>query len=79
MRKLVLKIIVIELCSAGGCPIEEASKHLFLLIKVLFLVFLFSYFVISLISAEYSCFYILYYIWYLTSGIIALSLERIVG
>jgi hypothetical protein len=36
MRKLVLRIIVIERCSAGGCPLEEASEHCFLSIKVSF-------------------------------------------
>jgi hypothetical protein len=27
MIKIVLDIIVIELCSAGGFPLEEASEH----------------------------------------------------
>jgi hypothetical protein len=27
MRIFVLDIIVIELCSAGGFPLEEASEH----------------------------------------------------
>jgi hypothetical protein len=27
MRSFVLEIIVIELCSAGGFPLEEASEH----------------------------------------------------
>jgi hypothetical protein len=27
MRTVVLDIIVIELCSTGGCPLEEASEH----------------------------------------------------
>jgi hypothetical protein len=27
MRSVVLDIIVIELCSIGGCPLEEASEH----------------------------------------------------
>jgi hypothetical protein len=27
MRSFVLDIIVIELCSAGGFPLEEASEH----------------------------------------------------
>jgi hypothetical protein len=27
MRTIFLDIIVIELGSAGGCPLEEASKH----------------------------------------------------
>jgi hypothetical protein len=36
MRSFVLRIIVIEHCSVGGCPLEEASEHCFLSIKVLF-------------------------------------------
>ena len=36
MRSFVLRIIVIEHCSAGGCLFEEASEHCFLSIKVLF-------------------------------------------
>jgi hypothetical protein len=28
MRTFVLDIIVIELCSGGGCPLEEASENL---------------------------------------------------
>jgi hypothetical protein len=31
-----LTIILIELFSAGGCPLKEASEHFFLSIKVLF-------------------------------------------
>jgi hypothetical protein len=27
MRTIVLDIIVIELCSTGGFPLEEASEH----------------------------------------------------
>jgi hypothetical protein len=27
MRKVVLDIIVIELCSVGGFPLEEESEH----------------------------------------------------
>jgi hypothetical protein len=27
MRSFVLRIIVIERCSAGGCSLEEASEH----------------------------------------------------
>jgi hypothetical protein len=36
MRSFALRIIVIEHCFAGGFPLEEASEHCFLLIKVLF-------------------------------------------
>jgi hypothetical protein len=38
MRKVVLRIIVIELFSVGGFPLEEASEPCFLSIKVSFLV-----------------------------------------
>jgi hypothetical protein len=27
MISFLLDIVVIELCSAGGCPLEEASEH----------------------------------------------------
>jgi hypothetical protein len=27
MRTVVLDIIVIDLCSTGGCPLEEESEH----------------------------------------------------
>jgi hypothetical protein len=33
MRSICLENIVIELCSAGGFPLEEASEHFFLLNK----------------------------------------------
>jgi hypothetical protein len=36
MRSFVLRIIVIECFSVGGFPLEEASEHCFLSIKVLF-------------------------------------------
>jgi hypothetical protein len=36
MKSFVLRIIVIEHCSARGFPLEEASEHCFLPIKVLF-------------------------------------------
>jgi hypothetical protein len=29
MRNFVLEIIVIELCSVGGFPLEEASEHFY--------------------------------------------------
>jgi hypothetical protein len=36
MRSFVFRIIVIEHCFAGGLPLEEASEHCFLSIKVFF-------------------------------------------
>jgi hypothetical protein len=36
MRSIFLRIILIECSSAGGFPLEEASEHCFLSIKVLF-------------------------------------------
>jgi hypothetical protein len=36
MRSFVLRIIIIERCSARGFPLEEESEHCFLSIKVLF-------------------------------------------
>ena len=44
MRSFVFRIIVIELCSTGGCPLKEASELTFLSIHVSFLVLLFSTF-----------------------------------
>jgi hypothetical protein len=38
MKSLVLRIIVIELCSPGGFPLKEASEHFFLYIKGIILV-----------------------------------------
>jgi hypothetical protein len=38
MRSFVLDIIVIYLCSPGGCPLEEESGTFLSLIKVLFMV-----------------------------------------
>jgi hypothetical protein len=36
MRSFVLRIIVIDLFFARGFPIEEASEHCFISIKILF-------------------------------------------
>jgi hypothetical protein len=49
MRSLVLRIIVIERCYVGGCPLEEASEHCFLSIKVLFWCYGFIYCVVPLL------------------------------
>jgi hypothetical protein len=49
MRSFFLRIIVIEHCSAGGFPLEEASEHCFLSIKVLFWCCGFIYCVVPLL------------------------------
>jgi hypothetical protein len=49
MRSFVLRIIVIECCSARGFPLEEVSKHYFLSIKVLFWCCGFIYCVVPLL------------------------------
>jgi hypothetical protein len=41
MRKIVWKVIVIELFSSGGFPLGDAVEHFFLRIKVSFLVLLY--------------------------------------
>jgi hypothetical protein len=49
MRSFFLRIIVIERCSIGGFPLEEASEHCFLSIKVLFWCCGFIYYVVPLL------------------------------
>ena len=49
MRSFVLRIIVIELYSVGGFPLEEASEHCFLSINVLFWYCSFIYCVVPLL------------------------------
>jgi hypothetical protein len=49
MISFVLRIIVIECCFSGGFPLEEASEHCLLLIKVLFWCCGFIYCVILLL------------------------------
>jgi hypothetical protein len=64
MRSFFLRIIVIEHHSAGGFPLEEASEHCLLSIKVLFqccgvtycvsfllfsAIYMFSYFIIDVV------------------------------
>jgi hypothetical protein len=59
MRSIFLRIIVIELCSVGGFPLEEESEHCFLSIKVLFWCCGFIYCVVPLIFLNISFFCIL--------------------
>jgi hypothetical protein len=49
MRSFVLRIIVIDIFSAGGFPLEETSEHCFLSIKVLFWCHGYIYCVVSLL------------------------------
>jgi hypothetical protein len=74
-----LDIIVIELCSTRGCPLEEAHEHCFQIQSVIFVVILISfqcycgecssYIVVILpLLAFYLCsayiLYMVYYKWY---------------
>jgi hypothetical protein len=74
-----LDIIVIELCSTGGCLLEEAHEHCFQIPSAIFVVILISfqcycgecsgYIVVILpLLAFYFCFayilYLVYYKWY---------------
>jgi hypothetical protein len=49
MRIRVLRIIVIENCTTGGFPLEEANEHCFLSINVLFWCCGFIYCVVQLL------------------------------
>jgi hypothetical protein len=77
MRSFVLDILVIELCSARGFPLEEASETLLSVIKVLFLVLFWDYsgiivvlfwlyHCLSSISSYLFMFCIVFYIWNIT-------------
>jgi hypothetical protein len=71
-----LEIFVIELCSPGGCPIEEACEHCFQIQSVISVFILISFqcyygecsgyiVVIPPLIAFYLCFaYILYLVYY---------------
>ena len=59
MRSFVLRKIVIERFSTGGCPLEEASEHCFLSIKVLFGVVVSSIVLFHYYSLQYLCFMLL--------------------
>jgi hypothetical protein len=84
-----LEIIVTERCSIGGCPLEEACEHCFLNQSVIYVVVLISFMCycgdyagyITVILPFLAFYFVLhiYYIWYLASGIRALSLAEIVG
>jgi hypothetical protein len=84
-----LEIIVIECCSTGGCPLEEAHEHCFLnqsvisvVVLISFLCYCGDYVGYITIILPFLAFYLCstyFYIWYLASGIRALSLAEIVG
>jgi len=57
MRSFVLRIIVIEHCSAGGFHFEEASEHCFISIKVLFGVLVSSIVLFRYYSLQYFLFH----------------------
>jgi hypothetical protein len=59
MRNFVLRIIVIEHCSTRGCPLEGASEHCFLSIKVLFGVVVSSIVLFHYYSLQYFFFMLL--------------------
>ena len=84
-----LDIIVTEHCSIGGCPLEEACEHCYLNQSAISIAI--SY-MISVYCEDYADILLLFYhlqhfisvlhilyIWYLASGIRALSLAEIVG
>ena len=64
----ILEIILIECCSTGGFPLEEACEHCFLNQSFISIAIAYIIFVLHIL-----------YIWYLASGIRALSLAEIVG
>ena len=78
-----LEIIVTERCSIGGFPLEEACEHCFLNQSVIFVVVLISFMCYCGDYAGYITvilqFLATFYIWYITSGIRALSLAEFVG
>jgi hypothetical protein len=85
----ILEIIVTEHYSTGGCPLEEAHEHFFLnqiaisvVVLISFLCYCGDYVGYITIILQFLAFFFvlhIYYIWYLASGIRALSLVEIVG
>jgi hypothetical protein len=84
-----LDIIVIEHCSTGGCPLEEAREHCFLNQSAISIVVLISfmcycgdyasYITIILPFLAFISVLHTFYIWYIISGIRAFSLAEIEG
>jgi hypothetical protein len=83
-----LEIIVTEHCSTRGFPLEEAREHYFMNQSVIFVVVLISficycgdyvgYITVILPFLAFISVLHTFYIWYITSGIRALSLAEIV-
>jgi hypothetical protein len=72
-----LDIIVIEICSTGGCPLEEAREHCFQIQSVISVVILISFqcycgecsgYIVVILPLLAFYFYVLhtFYIWYIT-------------
>ena len=78
-----LDIIVIELYSTGGCPLEEAREHSFQIQSAISVIILLSfqyycgecsgYIAVILPFWHFISVLHAFYIWYITSGIRALS------
>ena len=89
MKNPSLDIIVIECCSTGGCPLEEACEHCYLIQSVIYVAISYiisvycedyaGYFTVILLFLAFHYVLHILYIWYLASGIRALSLAEIVG
>jgi hypothetical protein len=72
-----LNIIVIELCSTGGCPLEEAREHCFQIQSVISVVILISFqcycgecsgyivVILPLLAFYFCSAYILYLVYYI--------------
>jgi hypothetical protein len=75
-----LDIIVIELCSTGGCPLEEAREHCFQIQSVIYVVILISFqcycgecsgyivVILPLLAFYFCSAYILYLVYYFMDG-----------
>jgi hypothetical protein len=77
MRTLVLDIIVIELCSTGGCPLKEVREHCFQIQSAISVVILISFqcycgecsgyiaVILPLLAFYFCSAYILYLVYYI--------------
>ena len=89
MKNPSLDIIVTEHCSTGGFPLKEACEHCYLIqsaisVAISYIISVYcedyaGYFtvILSFLAFRFCSAYL--YIWYLASGIRALSLAEIVG
>jgi hypothetical protein len=79
-----LDIIVIELCSTRGCPLEEAREHCFQIQSVIYVVILISFqcycgecssyivVILPLLAFYFSSAYILYLVYYIPQAVLLL-------